>query len=101
MGQSPVTVAELITTFRLTNTTDRRREDPRHARWWTDHLGTLPVSLLTQACILQALTHVQAEGRLGTRAGSTVAFYLRFLRRVRSAPSREAKCRRLHWLEIP
>jgi len=82
MAGSPMTVAELINSYRLTNTTERRREDPRHAKWWVDHLGTLPVSDLTQERILQALEHVRAEGRLGTRAGSTVAFYLRFFRRV-------------------
>lgn len=82
MAASPLTVAELINSYRLTNTTDRRREDVRHARWWVEHLGALPVSELTTARILQALDHVRAEGRTGTRAGATVAFYLRFLRRV-------------------
>jgi integrase len=77
-----VTIADLINTYRLTNTSDRRREDPRHARWWVAHLGPLPVSELTQARVLHALDQVRAEGRCGTRAGSTVAFYLRFLRRV-------------------
>ena len=77
-----MTVAELINTYRLKNITDRRREDPRHARWWTEHFGTLPASGLTTQRILQALDHVQSEGRTGPRAGSTVAFYLRFLRRV-------------------
>jgi integrase len=83
MTSSPLTVAELINTYRVTNLTERRREDPRHARWWVEeHLGTLPVSDLTTARILQALNRVRAEGRTGARAGSTVAFYLRFLRCV-------------------
>lgn len=77
-----MTVAELIHSYRVTNLTDRRREDPRHARWWVDHFGTLPASGLTTPRILQALDQVRAEGRSGPRAGSTVGFYLRFLRRV-------------------
>jgi integrase len=82
MAASLTTVAELIHAYRVTNTTDRRREDPRHARWWAEHLGMLPVSGLTQERILHALDQIRADGRTGTRAGSTVGFYLRFLRRV-------------------
>jgi integrase len=77
-----MTVAELIDAYRLTNTTAHRREDPRHARWWVEHFGALPVSGLTQPRILHALDQVRTEGRTGARAGSTVAHYLRFLRRV-------------------
>ena len=83
MATTLTTVTELINTYRLTNTTDRRREDPRHARWWVEHFGALPVSALTQTRILQAIDTLRTEmGRTGTRAGSTVGFYLRFLRRV-------------------
>ena len=37
-----MTVAELINRYRLTNLTDQRQEDARHARWWVEHCGTLP-----------------------------------------------------------
>ncbi len=77
-----MTTAELINTYRLTNLNDRRREDVRHARWWVEHFGTLPASGLTTQRIIHALDHVRAEGRTGVRAGSTVGFYFRFLRRV-------------------
>src|SRR5262245_32200541 len=77
-----MTVAELINTYRLTNLTDRRREDVRHGHWWTEHLGTIPVSGLTPTRILQALDEVRATGRTGTRTGSTIGHYLRFFRRV-------------------
>ncbi|HEV8328462.1 MAG TPA: site-specific integrase [Nitrospiraceae bacterium] len=82
MAGALTTVADLINTYRVANTTDRRREDARHARWWVEHFGTLPASGLTTERILRALEHVKAEGRYGARAGSTVGFYLRFLRRV-------------------
>jgi len=82
MTPTSMTVAELINTYRLTNTEDGRREDPRHARWWVEHFGALPVSALTTECILRALDQVRADGRTGARAGATVALYLRFLRRV-------------------
>ena len=77
-----MTVAELIYSYRLTNRTDRRRDDALHARWWAGHLGTLPVSELTQARVLQAGEAVRTDGRTGFRRGPTVAFYLRFLQRV-------------------
>lgn len=78
-----MTIAELINTYRLTNLNDRRREDVRHARWWVEHFGPLPASGLTTQRIRQAIHQLGTEeGRTGTRAGSTVAFYLRFLRRV-------------------
>ena len=73
-----MTVAEFINTYRLTNLTDRRREDARHARWWVEELGALTVSALTTERILQAIHQLGKDGR----SGSTVAFYLRFLRRV-------------------
>jgi hypothetical protein len=37
-----MTVCELIQAYRVTNLTERRRKDPRHARWWVEHFGTLP-----------------------------------------------------------
>ncbi|MGH7180917.1 MAG: hypothetical protein ACREJN_02950, partial [Nitrospiraceae bacterium] len=77
-----MTVAELIHAYRLTNLTDRRREDARHAHWWVEHLGSVPVSDLTQARILQAIEHVRTDGRHEVHSWSIVAFYLRFLRRV-------------------
>ncbi len=77
-----MTVAELITLFRLRTTTERRREDPRHAHWWVEHLGLMPVADLSTARILEACEHLRTTGRTGVRSGSTVAFYLRFLRRV-------------------
>lgn len=77
-----MTVAELINTYRVTNLTERQREDVRHARAWTEQLGTLPVSSLTQSRILHALDQVRRDGRTGSRSGSTTAFYLRFLRRM-------------------
>lgn len=83
MATSLPTVGELINRYRLTDPTDHRREDPRHARWWVEHFGTLPASGLTTERILQAIETLRTEqGRTGTRAGSTVGFYLRFLRRV-------------------
>ena len=48
-----MTVAELINSYRLTNTTDRRREDARHGRWWVEHLGTLPRGSHSK-CFLEA-----------------------------------------------
>jgi hypothetical protein len=79
------TVADLITTYRLTNPSERRpHEDARHAHWWTEEIQTLPLSELTTARIQQAVATLEA----GERAGSTVAFYLRFLRRVTAVGSR-------------
>lgn len=82
MTEPALTVGRLIQLYRVQPGDHRRKEDARHARWWVEHVGTLLVSGLTTARILQALEHVKAEGRYGTRAGSTVGFYLRFLRRV-------------------
>ncbi|OAI47491.1 hypothetical protein AYO43_04360 [Nitrospira sp. SCGC AG-212-E16] len=82
MAASLTTVADLINSYRLTNLTDRRREDARHGRWWVEHFGTLPASGLTQARVLQALDQVRIDGRTGPRKGSTIGFYLRFLRRA-------------------
>lgn len=83
MPTALTTVAELINSYRTLNLTDRRREDPRHARWWIEHFGARPLPSLTTESILHAIEILQTEkGRTGTRAGSTVCFYLRFLRRV-------------------
>src|SRR5512146_1636284 len=73
-----MTVAALITTYRLTHPQEPRREDARHARWWVEHIGQLPLSKLTTELILRAVQQLEADGR----SGSTVAFYLRFFRRV-------------------
>jgi len=55
-----------------------RREDGRHAGWWIRHLGREPVSALTPDRICVALERLTSRGR----SPSTVAFYLRYLRRV-------------------
>lgn len=47
-----MTVAELINMYRLTSIIGHRREDPRHAHWWKEHLITLPASGLTTQRIL-------------------------------------------------
>src|SRR5262245_59502686 len=73
-----MTVADIITTYRQANTIDRRPDDKRHAHWWVEHFGTLPLSVLTTERIRQAIDHLRANGW----AGSTVGMYLRFLRRV-------------------
>jgi integrase len=79
MTATPQTLGELITHYRLANPSDRRpHEDGRHAHWWMEQLGDLPLSALTTERIAQAVAQLEA----GERAGSTVAFYLRFLRRV-------------------
>ena len=78
MKQPAVMVSELLTLYRIHPGDHMRREDGRHARWWVDELGALPASKLTTARILQAVEQLGADGR----SGSTVAFYLRFLRRV-------------------
>ena len=83
MTEPALTVGRLIQLYRVQPGDHRRKEDPRHGRWWVEHFGTLPASGLTTARILQAIDELQTEsGRTGTRAGSTVGFYLRFLRRV-------------------
>src|SRR5687768_6694468 len=73
-----MTLAELITTYPLTNSAERRREDARHARWWREQLGHLPLSELTTTRIRQTVEAMETDGRNGSTAG----FYFRFLRRV-------------------
>jgi len=73
-----MTLTELINAYRLTHTDEGRREDARHGRWWIEQLGDLPLEQLTTLRIQQAVMQLEADGR----AGSTAAFYFRFLRRV-------------------
>ncbi len=78
MTQHPFRVHELINLYRLQPGDHAPKEDGRHARWWVEELGAVPVAELTTAQIRQAVHQLGAEGR----SGSTVAFYLRFLRRI-------------------
>jgi len=58
--------------------TKKGREDLRHAAWWSTQLGGEAISSLTTSLILQRLDRLAGYGR----SPSTVAFYLRFFRRV-------------------
>lgn len=73
-----MTVAELITAYRVTNQTAKQREDARHAHWWEDRFRGESLAALTTVRMLRALDQLASYGR----SPSTVAFYLRFLRRV-------------------
>lgn len=71
-------VRELIEAYRSTSSAQSRREDSRHAAWWATRIGREPVEALTTGLIVQTVDRLAAYGRSPT----TVAFYLRFLRRV-------------------
>ena len=73
-----LTVRELIDRYCAESGECPRREDARHARWWIERLGKEPVTALTMERIGSTLEHLASYGR----SPSTVAFYLRFLRRV-------------------
>jgi integrase len=73
-----VTVAELLNSYRLTSGERQRNEDERHAHWWTEQLGDLPLDLLTQDRIQQQLTAMVSFAR----SEFTRNFYFHFLRRV-------------------
>ena len=73
-----MTIAELISQYRLAPGERARREDPRHAQWWIQHMGQEPIAALTAERVCCALDRLAAHNR----SPSTVAFYLRFLRRV-------------------
>jgi integrase len=71
-------VAQLILRYRTLAGHAVRQEDARHARWWVDQVGDLPIERLTESHILRQLLTLAKQGR----SGSTQNFYLRFLRRV-------------------
>lgn len=73
-----MTTRDLIERYRKDSGERARREDARHARWWDERLGNEPASALTTGLILQQLDRLSSHGRSPT----TVAFYLRFFRRV-------------------
>ncbi len=75
---APVTVGRLIEAYRRESGAAPRREDVRHARWWIDQLGDLPLDLFTRDRINQQLTAMEAFAR----SEFTRNFYFRFLRRV-------------------
>ena len=72
------TVAELLLRYRTLAGHVVRQEDARHARWWVDQLGDLPLEQLTVDRIQRQLRTLAKRGR----SESTQNFYFRFLRRV-------------------
>jgi integrase len=73
-----MTVGELIDAYRVTNPTERRRDDDQLARWWDRQLGACPVEQLTTSLIRRHVRTLATRGR----SEWTINFYLRFFRRV-------------------
>lgn len=72
------TIRDLIGRYRHKAGARERREDVRHAKWWCERIGDLPLSELTTDLIVAQMDQLAAYNR----SPSTVNFYLRFLRRV-------------------
>ncbi|ULA61740.1 MAG: hypothetical protein LZF60_360087 [Nitrospira sp.] len=72
-----MTVQALIQAYRTAHPTVGR-ESTRHAKWWSAQLGKEAAGTLTPALLLERLDRLASYGR----SPSTVAFYLRFIRRV-------------------
>ncbi len=77
-GRAPLTVGQLIQDYRTAASEPPRREDARHARWWTEQLGPLPVEQFTADLIRRNVHTLAKRGR----RESTGSHYLRFMRRV-------------------
>ena len=75
---APVTVGRLIEAYRRESGAAPRREDVRHARWWIDQLGDLPLEQLTADLLDRNLTTLEKRGC----ANTTRQKYFRFFRRV-------------------
>lgn len=72
-----MTVRELIKAYQAGDT-PRRREDTRHALWWMDQIGELPVDHLDATLIHRQVQTLMKRGR----SEWTANHYLRFFRRV-------------------
>src|SRR5687767_4768579 len=74
---SKMIVRALIQAYRAAETS-QRSEDARHAHWWINRMGDTELNELNTADVLSCLDRLASHGR----SPSTVAFYLRFFRRV-------------------
>ncbi len=77
LEKRPTTVRALILAYTASEH-HQNREDIRHARWWRERMGD---EELTDLSLETILTKLEQLGQYG-RSPSTVAFYLRYLRRV-------------------